>query len=188
MASSNKYQELRTYVLFTASTVPVFCGAFKSLARKLTIARGLSNAAAPRSSVEALRSSTSLCLFREHVEPKWEHEANQGGGRLVYNATLPKLALAFDQIALLLVGDTLSSLIGRLSGVGHAKLSSKGIIVGAVANRRARDDRLEVWVACSGLDRGSRVPMEWVRALRIVLASELAIPEGEIKWRPHKNE
>ena len=79
-SGSDTYQELseRNHILFTGETVPDFCGALKSLSRKLTIARGLDNGAAPRSAVEALKSGTSLCLFRDKAEPKWEDESNQG--------------------------------------------------------------------------------------------------------------
>ena len=108
----------------------------------------------------------------------------------MYTSSLAKLAMTFDRLTLLLIGDS-GSWISPPAGPGRAFnfASSKGIVVGIVANRRAKDDRLEIWLANGGSERGTRLAIDWMKSARTALARELEISEvsrrfGDI-WTRH---
>lgn len=51
----------------------------------------------------------------------------------------------------------------------------EGMVMGVVASRRARGDRIEVWVGGKG--KKEPAPMEWVDRFKEVLGDELGLPE-----------
>ncbi|KAG0182295.1 translation initiation factor eIF4E [Apophysomyces sp. BC1021] len=83
-----------------------------------------------RSRPSQLLPSQNLYCFRTGVEPMWEDKVNQNGGRLTMCPTKTAMDEAFEWILCSFVG-------GNLYDHG---------LVGLVLARRARGDRIELWL------------------------------------------
>jgi hypothetical protein len=93
--------------------------------------------------------------------PCREDPLNAKGGRLTISTPKGTLDQTFSLIVLLLIGSILE--IDALPTE-----ASHGMICGAVASRRARGDRVEIWLG--GPDEPDR---DWVQRLKEVLGREL---------------
>lgn len=71
------YNKLSQWTLFTARTVPEFCGSLKALANKLATSTGQPSQHG-YGLTSTLKMNTSLAFFREGAEPKWENPYNVG--------------------------------------------------------------------------------------------------------------
>lgn len=89
---------------------------------------------------------------------------NKAGGRLTISTPRPYLDAVFTTVVFLLVGAVLE--VDALPTE-----TSQGTICGVVASRRARGDRVELWLG------GESAPdRAWIDRLKQVLARELGDP------------
>lgn len=83
----------------------------------------------------------------------------------------------YERLILLLAGASLEAATTALAAeAGEAVTEdSEGFATGATASRRARGDRIELWL--SGPKPRTPPPGEWLERLKGVLADELEMPE-----------
>jgi hypothetical protein len=91
----------------------------------------------------------------------------------------------YERLVLLLAGSSLElSTSSLLATEGPSPISKRpptpgplqeGMIMGVVASRRARGDRIELWVG--GKAKREPTPGDWIDRLKEVLADQLEMPE-----------
>lgn len=91
----------------------------------------------------------------------------------------------YERLVLLLAGSSLElSTSSLLATEGPSPASKRpptpgpiqeGLIMGVVASRRARGDRIELWVG--GKQKKEPTPGDWIDRLKEVLADQLEMPE-----------
>ncbi|BGP08178.1 hypothetical protein OF846_002656 [Rhodotorula toruloides] len=183
--------------LFTCTTVPSLCGqlkAFKRAASSRQSRNGLKRTRVlPGDANEGedgfglTRAGQNLHFFRTGISPTWEDPYNEKGGRLTISPSPIMFDSIYERLILLLAGASLelqTSHILRTEGPSpnskrnpsaSATELPEGMVMGVVASRRARGDRIEVWVGGKG--KKEPAPMEWVDRFKEVLGDELGLPE-----------
>ncbi|KDE08927.1 hypothetical protein MVLG_01020 [Microbotryum lychnidis-dioicae p1A1 Lamole] len=178
--------------LFTAKTVYDLCSTLKAY-KRIVASKLLSNkrgpaAVKPAGAIEEgglglNRAGQNLHFFRAGVSPTWEDPWNSKGGRLIIQPTPAMFETVFERLVFLLAGSAVevaASEILKKAG----KSSKEGFIIGAVASRRARGDRIEVWLG--GTEKVTPAPSEWIEAIKERLSEELELPEVKTgKYRMH---
>ncbi|GAA5983490.1 hypothetical protein JCM10908_000306 [Rhodotorula pacifica] len=188
--------------VFAATTVPGLCGslkAFKQAAGKVT-----RRAKAPEGDSFGLtRPGMNLHFFRTGIQPTWEDPYNQKGGRLTISPSAHLFDSIYERLILLLAGSALELSASDLMSEGGPNTDGKkrsggnaaaaaanggapveGMVNGVVASRRARGDRIEVWLG--GKESGEPAPGPWIDALKEVLSEELGLPEVRTgKYKKH---
>jgi hypothetical protein len=193
--------------VFTATTVPNLCGslkAFKQAAGKVS-----RRSKAPEGESFGLtRPGMNLHFFRTGITPTWEDPFNEKGGRLTISPSAHLFDSIYERLILLLAGSALelsaSELLHSEGGPNAAADGKKrsnnnaaaaagnnnngpvveGMVNGVVASRRARGDRIEVWLG--GKKRKEPAPGPWIDALKEVLSEELGLPEVRTgKYKKH---
>lgn len=188
--------------VFTATTVPNLCGslkAFKQAAGKVS-----RRSKAPEGESFGLtRPGMNLHFFRTGITPTWEDPFNEKGGRLTISPSAHLFDSIYERLILLLAGSALelsaSELLhseggpnaadGKKRSNNNAAAGTNGPVVegmvnGVVASRRARGDRIEVWLG--GKKRKEPAPGPWIDALKEVLSEELGLPEVRTgKYKKH---
>ncbi|SCZ88581.1 BZ3500_MvSof-1268-A1-R1_Chr2-1g04504 [Microbotryum saponariae] len=179
--------------LFTAKTVYDLCSTLKAYKRIVASKFSSSNkrgpaAVKPAGAIEEgglglNRAGQNLHFFRAGVSPTWEDPWNSKGGRLIIQPTPAMFETVFERLVFLLAGSAVevaASEILKKAG----KSSKEGFIIGAVASRRARGDRIEVWLG--GTEKVTPAPSEWIEAIKERLSEELELPEIKTgKYRMH---
>ncbi|KWU46970.1 translation initiation factor eIF4e [Rhodotorula sp. JG-1b] len=192
--------------VFTATTVPNLCGslkAFKQAAGKVS-----RRSKAPEGESFGLtRPGMNLHFFRTGITPTWEDPFNEKGGRLTISPSAHLFDSIYERLILLLAGSALelsaSELLHSEGGPNAADGKKRGnnataaaagnnnngpvvegMVNGVVASRRARGDRIEVWLG--GKKRKEPAPGPWIDALKEVLSEELGLPEVRTgKYKKH---
>lgn len=190
--------------VFTATSVPALCGslkAFKQAAGKVS-----RRSKAPEGESFGLtRPGMNLHFFRTGIVPTWEDEYNAKGGRLTISPSAHLFDSIYERLILLLAGSALEMSASDLlhsqgganaaNGGGDGKKRAQanaapngapveGMVNGVVASRRARGDRIEVWLG--GKKRQEPAPAPWIDALKEVLSEELGLPEVRTgKYKKH---
>ncbi|KAF9435560.1 hypothetical protein BGZ76_005981 [Entomortierella beljakovae] len=127
--------------LFSCHTVPQFATSWKYVRERVRPA--------------TMKVNQNLHWFKKGIKPMWEDPRNKYGGRLTLCPPRALLDIVWETVLILMAGDVLD-----LNGEG----------TGAVFARRARGDRIEVWL-------GSDDTPEALAHIRGVLTQELA-PSG----------
>ncbi|GAA5877158.1 hypothetical protein JCM3774_003318 [Rhodotorula dairenensis] len=189
--------------VFTATTVPALCGslkAFKQAAGKVS-----RRSKAPEGESFGLtRPGMNLHFFRTGITPTWEDAFNEKGGRLTISPSAHLFDSIYERLILLLAGSALELSASELlhseggpnanNNADSKKRSAannatngppvEGMVNGVVASRRARGDRIEVWLG--GKNRKEPAPGPWIDALKEVLSEELGLPEVRTgKYKKH---
>ncbi|SCV71967.1 BQ2448_4661 [Microbotryum intermedium] len=177
--------------LFTAKTVYDLCSTLKAYKRIVASKFSSSNkrgGAKPAGALEEgglglNRAGQNLHFFRAGVSPTWEDPWNSKGGRLIIQPTPAMFETVFERLVFLLAGSAVE--VGASEILKKAGKSSKeGFIIGVVASRRARGDRIEVWLG--GTEKVMPAPSEWIEAIKERLSEELELPEIKTgKYRTH---
>ncbi|KAK4046533.1 hypothetical protein OIV83_005985 [Microbotryomycetes sp. JL201] len=156
--------------VFDADTVPLLCGnlkAFKKLAKPKR---------AKDDSLGLTRAGQNLHFFRTGVSPTWEDPWNAKGGRLTISPPAAVFESVYEKLLLLVAGSVLEMQATQAHEENKAKKSEeRGQIVGVVASRRARGDRIEVWLG--GTDKLQPPNTEWIDKLKESLSEKLGMPE-----------
>ncbi|KFH68220.1 hypothetical protein MVEG_05039 [Podila verticillata NRRL 6337] len=124
--------------LFTCHTVPQFATSWKYVRERVRPA--------------SMNVNQNLHWFKKGIKPMWEDPRNKYGGRLTICPPRAQLDLVWETVLILMAGDV---------------LDHHGESTGAVFARRARGDRVEVWL-------GSDDTPESLAHIRGVLCQELA--------------
>ncbi|KAL8279173.1 hypothetical protein RQP46_008429 [Phenoliferia psychrophenolica] len=101
------------------------------------------------------------------------------GGRITISPPSALIDACFERLVLAVAGSSLEAATSEIiaspdSGPGRTGIP-EGLIIGAVASRRARGDRIELWLA--GAKPREPAPSGWVDILKECLATELDMPE-----------
>ncbi|KAF9579104.1 hypothetical protein BGW38_004785, partial [Lunasporangiospora selenospora] len=123
--------------LFSCHTVPQFATSWKYVRERVRPA--------------TMKVNQNLHWFKKGIKPMWEDPKNKYGGRLTLCPPRALLDIVWETVLILMAGDVLD-----LNGEG----------TGAVFARRARGDRVEVWL-------GSDDSPEALAHIRGVLIQEL---------------
>ncbi|BGP24772.1 translation Initiation factor eIF-4e [Rhodotorula toruloides] len=183
--------------LFTCTTVPSLCGqlkAFKSAASSRQSRNGLKrtrvlpgDANVGEDGFGLTRAGQNLHFFRTGISPTWEDPYNEKGGRLTISPSPVTFDSIYERLILLLAGSSLEIQTSHILRTEGPSPNSKrnpsappadlpeGMVMGVVASRRARGDRIEVWVGGKG--KKEPAPMEWVDRFKEVLGDELGLAE-----------
>ncbi|CED84923.1 protein ife-isoform a [Phaffia rhodozyma] len=155
-------------LIFTVQTVEEFCSSWNALRSYI---RTVVNS---NDGLVGLKHDSNLNFFREGVKPMWEDPMNAKGGRLTIACQKGQIDVMYTQIVLLLVGSVVEI-------DSCPTTSSGGTICGAVASRRGRGDRIELWLG------GETTPdANWITRVKDVLATQLNMPEiRDVKYRKH---
>lgn len=121
----------------------------------------------------------NLYFFLSKAMPAWENVWNEKGGRLTISPPTTLFDQTFEKIVLLLAGSSLESATTDLLEEG----TEEGLIIGVVASRRARGDRIELWLG--GKVASTPAPSGWVEALKKVLNGELGESMETGKFKKH---
>lgn len=98
------------------------------------------------------------------------------GGRLTISPPLAIFDLVYESLVLLLAGSSLEAGASeRLNPAGTDPKKPEGIVTGVVASRRARGDRIELWLG--GREERTPPPNEWIEQLKDALGDELDMPD-----------
>lgn len=98
------------------------------------------------------------------------------GGRLTISPPLAIFDLVYESLVLLLAGSSLEAGASeRLNPAGTDPKKPEGIVTGVVASRRARGDRIELWLG--GREERTPPPNEWIEQLKDTLGDELDMPD-----------
>ncbi|KAL8286978.1 hypothetical protein RQP46_003984 [Phenoliferia psychrophenolica] len=149
--------------IFLARTVHELCEGFKAIWSHVACKRGEwdgeDQLLLGEMGMERWADGATAWFFREGVLPVYEDHRNVFGGKI--SLSLPRHALSrvFLDLALSLAGSTLD-----------AELPTPQIVVGIVACRREKQDRLEVWLGAR--HQYGSVAHEWVRDVREWLKEE----------------
>ncbi|KAM0791502.1 hypothetical protein ACM66B_005955 [Microbotryomycetes sp. NB124-2] len=156
--------------VFVAETVPQLCGnlkAFKKLAKPKR---------AKDDSLGLTRAGQNLHFFRTGVSPTWEDPWNAKGGRLTISPPAAVFEAVYEKLMLLVAGSVLEMQATQAHEENKSRKSEeRGQIIGVVASRRARGDRIEVWLG--GIDKMQPPNSEWIDKLKESLSEKLAMPE-----------
>ncbi|KAK4049482.1 hypothetical protein OIO90_005433 [Microbotryomycetes sp. JL221] len=156
--------------VFEADTVPLLCGnlkAFKRLAKPKK---------ARDDSLGLTRAGQNLHFFRTGVSPTWEDPWNAKGGRLTISPPAAVFESVYERLLLLVAGSVLEMQATAAHEDNKSKKSEEtGQIIGVVASRRARGDRIEVWLG--GTDQLQPPNSEWIDKLKESLSEQLGMPE-----------
>ncbi|ORY56534.1 translation initiation factor eIF 4e-like domain-containing protein [Leucosporidium creatinivorum] len=157
--------------VFSASTVPSLVGQLKAYKKLVRPKRFKAN---EPDGMGLTRAGQNLHFFREGVSPTWEDAWNAKGGRLIISPPSALFEAVFERLVLLLAGSVLEcGATERLAA--SEKKGNEGLIIGVVASRRARGDRIELWLG--GREPRQPAPAEWIDKLKESLSEELAMPE-----------
>ena len=101
------------------------------------------------------------------------------GGRITISPPSALIDACYERLVLLIAGSALETAVSDIiaspdSGPGRTGVP-EGLIIGAVASRRARGDRIELWLG--GKEKREPAPSGWVEILKECLALELDMPE-----------
>lgn len=101
------------------------------------------------------------------------------GGRITISPPSALIDACYERLVLLIAGSALEAATADIiaspdSGPGRTGVP-EGLIIGAVASRRARGDRIELWLG--GAKPREPAPSGWVEILKECLATELDMPE-----------
>lgn len=191
-ATEEQYTQCQT-PLFTVDSVPALCGSLKAYKRLISSRRA--NQGQDTMGLASFRPGENLHFFRNGIAPTWEDPMNEKvrfphrtdmrllisllysqGGRLTISPPLAVFDRVYESIVLLLAGASLeSSAAERLNPSGTPASKPEGIVTGVVASRRARGDRIELWLG--GKDERTPAPTEWVDKIKEVLSIELEMPD-----------
>lgn len=82
----------------------------------------------------------------------------------------------FERVVLLLAGSSLEARASELlNPAGTTQFAAEGLITGVVASRRARGDRIELWLG--GQKKRETPPGDWVDKVKEALSVELEMPD-----------
>ncbi|GAA6023555.1 hypothetical protein JCM11491_005342 [Sporobolomyces phaffii] len=177
--------------VFHATTVPGLCGQLKAFKKAVRHKR------AKPTDPDGLglnRPGMNLHFFRTGISPTWEDPYNEKGGRLTISPPAALFDPIYERLVLLLAGSSLElSTSSLLATEGPSPVSKRpptpgpcpeGMIMGVVASRRARGDRIELWVG--GKAKKEPTPGDWIDRLKEVLADQLEMPELRTsKYKKH---
>lgn len=177
--------------VFVATTVPGLCGQLKAFKKAVRHKR------AKPTDPDGLglnRPGMNLHFFRTGISPTWEDPYNEKGGRLTISPPAALFDPIYERLVLLLAGSSLELATSDLLTTEGPSPASKrpptpgplqeGLIMGVVASRRARGDRIELWVG--GKQKREPTPVDWIDRLKEVLADQLEMPELRTsKYKKH---
>ncbi|GAA5979700.1 hypothetical protein JCM5350_003820 [Sporobolomyces pararoseus] len=177
--------------VFVATTVPGLCGQLKAFKKAVRHKR------AKPTDPDGLglnRPGMNLHFFRTGISPTWEDPYNEKGGRLTISPPAALFDPIYERLVLLLAGSSLELSTSTLLATEGPSPASKrpptpgplqeGMIMGVVASRRARGDRIELWVG--GKQKREQTPIDWIDRLKEVLADQLEMPELRTsKYKKH---
>ncbi|GAA5988429.1 hypothetical protein JCM11641_005339 [Rhodosporidiobolus odoratus] len=166
--------------VFVAKTVPELCGSLKAL--KKAVRRKNWKPSDPET-LGLFRAGQNLHFFRSGISPTWEDPYNEKGGRITISPHATNFDSVYERLVLLCGG---ASLEIQASELLQAEGSDRGegMIMGVVASRRARGDRIELWLG--GKQKKEPAPMDWINHLRQVLSQELEDPAlANAKYKKH---
>jgi len=164
--------------LFSASTLPDFAGNWRTTSERLRPC--------------TMKANQNLFWFRDGISPVWEDDRNRLGGRFTLCPARAHLNQVWDTVVMLITGDTLlptgtrsmkyidveeneseESKSDETETAEPKKLTKKfaDVLCGAVFARRARGDRIEIWL-------GEAADVEIVSHIRSVLSSALGSELG----------
>ncbi|CAG8488195.1 2247_t:CDS:2 [Dentiscutata erythropus] len=147
--SRNKYSST-LHSVFNCSTVPELCEQYKALTSYIK--------------PSDLKSDSNLNFFKNDIQPLWEDEHNEKGGKLTLSPPRHQLNNLWDTIVMLLAGDI---------------IDSGDNICGAICARRSRGDRVEIWI-------GSQATDEDVDEIKKGLAVELGSKDVlKVRYKKH---
>ncbi|KAK4705937.1 translation initiation factor 4E, partial [Phenoliferia sp. Uapishka_3] len=180
-ATQEQYTEAQT-PLFTVDSVPGLCGnlkAYKRLVRSKRARAGDPNTMG----LATFRAGCNLYFFRAGVAPAWEDPWNEKGGRITISPPSALIDACYERLVLLIGGSSLEAATADIIAA-QATSIPEGSIIGAVASRRARGDRIELWLG--GKNKREPAPLAWVEILKECLATELDMPELRAgKYKKH---
>ncbi|GAA5898159.1 hypothetical protein JCM6882_003339 [Rhodosporidiobolus microsporus] len=177
--------------IFTATTVPGLCSTLKAFKRAVRSKRAKPN---DPDGLGLYRAGQNLHFFRTGISPTWEDPYNEKGGRITISPNANLFDAVYERLILLCAGASLeiqaSELLqneGPLPGSKRpatAGPQQEGMIMGVVASRRARGDRIEVWLG--GKEKREAANSDWIDRLKEVIALELELPElRTVKYKKH---
>ncbi|GAA5856765.1 hypothetical protein JCM8547_008830 [Rhodosporidiobolus lusitaniae] len=178
--------------IFTATTVPSLCGSLKAFKKA---ARRKNAKPTDPDGMGLYRAGMNLHFFRTGISPTWEDPYNEKGGRITISPSAHAFDSVYERLILLLAGASLEIQAAELllsegpSPNGKPRPANAGppqvgLINGVVASRRARGDRIELWLG--GAQKKEPAPPEWLERLREVLAVELEDPAlRTAKYKKH---
>lgn len=174
--SHDTYIDLQS-PLFTSSTVQDLCGSLKAFKRLSRSKRA--KAGEPDSmGLGYMRPGMNLYFFRSKAMPAWEDAWNEKGGRLTLSPPTHAFDNIFEQLVLLLGGSDLEAATSELL-LKNGFTGEEGLIIGVVASRRARGDRIEIWLG--GRAERTAPGGEWIEALKKTTENALDIDVGKYK-------
>jgi len=148
-----------------------------------------------------MKQGMNFHFFRDGVEPVWEDKWNASGGRLTISPPPALLDALFLRLLLLLAGASLDHTALLLSkdssynppppptpgstrgGKPPIIGQGEGNVVGLVASRRNRGDRIEIWIA--GRKVGEPPAADWIDRLKEALAREGMDEMRGVKYKKH---
>ncbi|GAA5940805.1 eukaryotic translation initiation factor 4E [Sporobolomyces koalae] len=177
--------------VFVATTVPGLCGQLKAFKKAVRHKRAKPN---EPDGLGLNRPGMNLHFFRTGISPTWEDPYNEKGGRLTISPPAALFDPIYERLVLLLAGSSLElATSDLLTNEGPSPVSKRpptpgppqeGLIMGVVASRRARGDRIELWVG--GKEKREPTPGDWIDRLKEVLAEQLEMPELRTsKYKKH---
>ncbi|GAA5833526.1 hypothetical protein JCM9279_001550 [Rhodotorula babjevae] len=177
--------------IFSAKTVPELCGQYKAFKQAPKSKRAK---AGDPETLGLTRPGMNLHFFRAGINPTWEDPYNEKGGRITISPSAALFDNIYERLVFLLAGAALELGTSDLLSTEGPSPGSKrpptpgppqeGQINGVVASRRARGDRIEIWLG--GREKKTPVPLEWLDRFREVLAVELEMPElKSSKYKKH---
>ncbi|BGP40307.1 hypothetical protein JCM10450v2_004288 [Rhodotorula kratochvilovae] len=177
--------------IFTATTVPALCGSYKAFKQAPKSKRAK---AGDPDSLGLSRPGMNLHFFRSGINPTWEDPYNEKGGRITISPSAALFDSIYERLVFLLAGAALELGTSDLLQTEGPSPGSKrpptpgppqeGQINGVVASRRARGDRIEIWLG--GKEKKTPVPGEWLDRFKEVLAAELEDPAMRTaKYKKH---
>ncbi|GAA5923882.1 hypothetical protein JCM1841_001423 [Sporobolomyces salmonicolor] len=177
--------------IFVATTVPALCGQLKAFKKQVRSKRAKPT---DHDGMGLHRPGMNLHFFRTGISPTWEDPYNEKGGRLTISPSAHLFDMIYERLILLLAGSALElGTSDLLQTEGPAPGSKRpptpgppqeGLIMGVVASRRARGDRIELWLG--GRQKREPAPGDWIDRLKEVLAAELEMPELRTsKYKKH---
>ncbi|GAA5921835.1 hypothetical protein JCM3775_001847 [Rhodotorula graminis] len=177
--------------IFSAKTVPELCGQYKAFKQAPKSKRAK---AGDPETLGLTRPGMNLHFFRAGINPTWEDPYNEKGGRITISPSAALFDNIYERLVFLLAGAALELGTSDLLSTEGPSPGSKrpptpgppqeGQINGVVASRRARGDRIEIWLG--GREKKTAVPIEWLDRFKEVLAVELDMPElKSSKYKKH---
>ncbi|GAA5895286.1 hypothetical protein JCM8208_005963 [Rhodotorula glutinis] len=177
--------------IFSAKTVPELCGQYKAFKQAPKSKRAK---AGDPETLGLTRPGMNLHFFRAGINPTWEDPYNEKGGRITISPSAALFDNIYERLVFLLAGAALELGTSDLLSTEGPSPGSKrpptpgppqeGQINGVVASRRARGDRIEIWLG--GREKKTPAPIEWLDRFKEVLAVELDMPElKSSKYKKH---